>query len=205
MWKIVRDWLLPFIATFCGVFLAAYLTYLSEVSRENQSFDQLLRVLYEDTNESWLLTQQALRALPNQHGREEKTTQKSHTAMRQPTLLLSSLRANPAVLAKFNPLTFAELISLLTDIEGGIQTYSDIQRQAKGVALATKVSDDSHQMLEQMKNNLATDSFNTLVSVEHALRRALFLLQVEKKYRAGKIAQNNLDELIKAPAFELDT
>lgn len=202
MWKIVRDWLLPFIATFCGVFLAAYLAHWSELSRENENFDHLLRVLHEDTQESWRQSRQVLATLSTDP-RDQDNASAEQQIIRQPSLLLSSLRANPAVLARFHPLTFAELIILIPDIEGGVISYISNQRQLKAIKFALQANETSQELLQELTQNLSVESSETLKKTEYGLRRALFLLQVEQQYRSGFIAQSELERLIKAAEFSL--
>jgi hypothetical protein len=203
MMKTLRDWMLPFVATFFGVFLAAGQSHQSSVNRQQEQFDQLLRVLHDDTRAAWQQSEAALLAISKPANASVLPDNMTYQKIRLPSLLLSSLRANPSVLAQFHPHTFAQLIVLLPDIEGGIASYSSLLQAIEAVTMAENLSERDRQSISSVRRYLSTEPYAALVKSEHAMKRAVFLLQVEQSYRAGNIDESKLQALITAAEFSL--
>lgn len=203
MMKTLRDWMLPFIATFFGVFLAAWLSHQASVNRQQQQFDQLLRVLHDDTHAAWQQSESALVAIADQATAAVLPDNITYSKVRLPSLLISSLKANPSVLAQFHSHTFAQLIILLPDIEGGITSYSSLLQTIQAVKIAENLSDKDRESIASVRRYLSAEPYDVLLKSEHAMKRAVYLLQAEQAYRAGSIDETKLQELLIATQIKL--
>lgn len=180
MLKTIRDWALPFVATFCGVFLAAYIAQQASISQENANFKELLRVVSDDTELASKLATQRLTTVTTKTDAREGLAESQLQPIRMPALLIGTLRGNPALLAKFDPRTFTELIALLPQIENNVNGYNSLLQTLQGLELVRAQKSERDENLQAVAQSLASAAVKALRDAEQAMRQAQALLQQEQ-------------------------
>ena len=188
-----RLWLLPFLATFTGVFSGAFLSDLEQDRASDRRFSNVLEIAHQDTWQSWTTANQELTRIDNPEQSEDNELRFYSVPI--PSIMLSALRNNPDVLSLMDTRTLSELLTLVSDIDGLIISYNSTIGKAREFEQFLKSDSRSQNMnVEQFVRTFEIDALNNIRSAEDKLARATFLLANERQRRNFLITESDFHE-----------
>jgi hypothetical protein len=185
-----RLWLLPFLATFTGVFSGAFLSNLEQDRASDRRFSNVLELAHQDAWQSWATANQELIRIESPEQSENSDLRFYSVPM--PSIMLSALRNNPDVLSQMDTRTLSELLMLVSDIEGLIISYNSTIGKAREFEQFLRSNSRSQNMnIEQFVRTFEIDALDNIRSAEDKLARATFLLANERQRRKLLITESD--------------
>lgn len=186
-----RDWWLPILTTFLGVFLAAYATIAIDKSKSSSTAKKLLKVSLEDTCASWITAESAL-------GNTKKHKLRSYFSVVSPPNITTNLfRQNPVILGDFHPLIAGALVRRLVQLEMIIDNYNYSAEQVRALRVfKLRDNQDSLEFLDRELRNREEDALGLLILLEDDLVRIAYMLWLELQLRTGMHSRHEVPDLM---------
>lgn len=174
----LKNWILPTVTTFIGVFAGTYLTVWSEDVREDANRLMLLEVAITDACSALVTAERVHRQL------SEGTPVGAVTAIHEPKILMAVLQDHATAFAEFHRPISREVITLLAIIG------TDIPRFARDMEAAQNMSriapfimegrdDQSAQIIGGEAERMLDKTTASAGELERALSRLALLLELQ--------------------------
>ena len=196
---LIREVLLPFISTFSGVLLAAFIAMWQSAREETNNLKKLLFTMDEDCISAFTFTRNHLTELEVEEGvQKENLTVYDFKIVPLPVVVLGAFREQPALLSKMQLVSLRTILDKLPLLAGGVDEYNRIiEHERRLLDTARRLNQEERSQLEIKPDpEIPPRAFNLLSNIDISLFEVCFFVQNEYLLLSGKISEKEFQKRV---------